>query len=75
MIILGKKQHPILGEIDDIQMEESDFDFTKEFEDLDIEKKANFLSFIGCGMLPRDKNHPVYKMIIDRWYCFQQKNN
>lgn len=72
---LGKKQHPILGEIDNIEMEEFDFDYSKEFEDLTLEEKANFLSFIKVGMLPRDKNHPVYKMIVDRWYCLQQKNN
>ncbi len=73
MKILGKKQHPILGEIDDVQIEESDFDFTKEFEDLDINKKADFLSFIGCGMLPRERSHPVYKMVLDKWYSMQLK--
>jgi hypothetical protein len=34
-----------------MQAEKSDFDFTKKWEDLSLDEKANFLSLINCKVL------------------------
>jgi hypothetical protein len=75
MKIKGKKIHPLLGEIDDIEIEVTDFDFSKSFEGLDLHTKANFLSFIKCPMLPRDKNSQLYKSVIRSWNSYGDKEN
>ncbi len=74
MKILGKKNHPFLGEIDDVEIEETDFDFRIQFEDLDINKKADFLSFLKMPMLPREKDHPLYLKVVEQWGYYNVKH-
>ena len=78
MKILGKKQHPILGEIDDILIEESDFDFQKEWQDLDWNTKANFCSFMKQYWrvdIPFLNKEMEDKVVIPQWKYYQDKEN
>ena len=67
---IGTKQHPILGEIDDIIIEESDFDFSMDWEELSLDKKAEFLSFMKIGFLNKDNEHTVEAL----WFSYKAKN-
>lgn len=69
MKIIGKKQHPILGEIDDIIIEESDFDFSMDWEELSYDKKADFLSFMKIPFLGKCNEHTVEAL----WFSYKAK--
>lgn len=73
MINKGKRQDPFLGEIDVVEFEQKDFDFSVPFEDLDWNTKANFMSFIKIGILPREKTSPLYLKIVGLWNYYKEK--
>lgn len=62
MKILGKKNHPIFGEIDDVIFEHSDFDFSQKWSELNSETKANFLSWKKIPFLNSSNESVVEKM-------------
>lgn len=65
------KKHPFLDEeVEIVEMEERDFDFSKKFDDLEFNDQANFLSFIKCPALCKETRDHVLAL----WYSFQMKN-
>lgn len=66
------KTHPITGDLVEIvRFEEQDFDFNKDFESLDWDTKANFLTFINVPFLS-DLNK---ENVIEQWLYYRGKDN
>lgn len=65
------KTHPITKEkYEVIKMEERDFDFSRDFESLDWDTKANFLSFLNLGFLSEANK----KDVLGWWEYYRLKN-
>lgn len=71
MKVIGKKQHPILGEIDDIVIELTDFDFSIAWDELSIYKKADFCAFLKILFLNKNNEH----LVKDWWEYYSNKYN
>lgn len=54
-----------------MQVEESDLDFSKDWDQLSLDQKADFLSFLRYPFLNKD----VEPSIKVKWEYFQKKNN
>lgn len=65
MKIVGKRNHPILGEIDNVIIEESDFNFYQNWDELSIDKKADFCSFL--------KHPTISRETVSMWEYYQLK--
>jgi len=61
--------NPLTGE-PMMQVEESDLDFSLNWDDLSLEKKADFCSFIQAPFLNK-QNEDIIK---DRWEYYQSKD-
>ena len=71
MKVVGKKKHPTLGEIDDLQLEDSDFDFTKKWDEISIATKAKFMYFLGKELL----DEKAEKEIRSIWQYYKNEHS
>lgn len=72
MIRTGKyKLHPFTGEeIEIVILQESDFNFSKEWEELSWDEKADFLSFMEIQFLNKHNESEVKKI----WNGYKLRN-